>query len=146
MSKSIDKMAEQFTSPEELKAYSEAQYKTILSLNEKLSIAQKEIEQLKAANTKLSQESVIKSTVPDGSQFKVTDEETACVIQIALLKANALERELTMDETKRLEIFVKTLQIIRNKVETKKPEKDTSKMSTEELMAFMNDTPTVKDQ
>lgn len=132
---SIDKMAQQFTSVEELQAYSEAQFKTITALNEKINNLQTELEKVKAENIKLKKEQAIDS-VPADSKFKVSDEETACVIQIALIKSNAMERELTMDETKRLEIYVKTLGLIRGKTPDKPKEKDTSKMSTEELMAY----------
>lgn len=133
---SIDKMAQQFTSLEEMQAYSEAQYKTILSLNDKLNSAQKEIEKLQAEIKRLNVEGAVKSSVSDDSQFKTSDEEATCVIQIAMIKANAMQRELTTDETKRLEVFVKTLSLIRGKVPEAKKEKDTSKMTTEELMAY----------
>lgn len=136
---SIDKMAQQFTSIEELQAYSEAQYKTIVSLNEKLNASQKEIEKLQAEIKKLVLEGAVKNSVPEDSKFKTTDEETTCVIQLAMIKANAMQRELTTDEVKRLEIFVKTLNLIRGKVPDEKKERDTSKMSTEELMAYAED-------
>lgn len=146
MKNSIDKMAEQFTSVEELQAYADAQYKTILDLNEKLNTCRVEIEKLRADNRKLSTQTVVQNTVPDDSKFRTTDEETACVIQIALIKNNALERELTMDEVKRLEILTKTLYMVRGKIEIEKPRKDASKMTTEELLKFMEDEEQSKKQ
>jgi hypothetical protein len=144
--KSIDKMAEQFTSPEELQAYSEAQYKTILNLNEKLNNLQKELETVKAENSKLRNKSVIQeSTVPADSKFKTTDEETACVVQIAILKNHALERELVTDEVKRLEILTKTLHLIRGKVEDPKKEKGASDIPSEDLQKMLNSYTTDKD-
>lgn len=138
----IDKMAEQFNSPEELQAYSEAQYKTILDLNSKLSNATEEIQKLRNENAKLrAEQSVLKasqSLSPD-SAYKVTDEESICIMQLALLKEHSLTRELIMDEVKRVEILCKTLSLIRSKTDNKPKDKDTSKMTTEELMSWAED-------
>lgn len=131
---SIDSMAQQFNSIEELQAYSEAQYKTIITLNEKINGLQTELDKLKMENVELKRSETIKNSTPDGSQFKVTDEEAACVVQIALLKDHAMSRELVTDEVKRLEILVKTLQSIRAKVPEKNPEKDVSNVPSEDLL------------
>lgn len=130
---SIDKMAEQFTSPEELKAYSEAQYKTILKLNEEINKLKENVAVLETENRQLR----MANAKEKGEDFgAVSDEEAACVTQISLIKGNAMTRELTMDEAKRLEIYVKTLQLIRNKEEPakNKAEKDAGKLSTEDLL------------
>lgn len=135
----IDKMAEQFNSPEELQAYSEAQYKTILDLNSKLSNATEEIQKLRNENAKLkAEQTILKASQPVSAEdkYKVTDEESICIMQLALLKEHSLTRELIMDEVKRLEILTKTLNLIRSKGDDKPKAKDTSKMSTEELMAW----------
>jgi hypothetical protein len=136
--KSIDKMAEQFTSPEELKAYSEAQFKTILKLNEEINSLKVECEQLIQENKALKQKTITNEVSGEKNQFEVSNEEATCVVQIALIKNNALERELTMDETKRLEIFVKILQSLRNK---EKPEKgeDVSGLSDDEIKRKMDE-------
>lgn len=137
---SIDKMAEQFTSPEEQKAYSDAQYKTILNLNKQVHDLQLQIDKLNSDKAKLTHE-LSMSKVQDKAEnkYNVTDEETVCVIQIAMLKNLALERELITDEVKRLEIYVKTLGLIRGKSNDAPKEKDTSKMSTEDLLSWMED-------
>lgn len=137
---SIDKMSEKFTSAEELKAYSDAQYKTILNQS-------KEISKLKAENNKLRDEverlakevSVSSAQLAlnpaTKSQFDTSDEETICVVQLAMLKQISLSRELTSDETKRFEIFTKTLKLIRG--QTTEKEEPTKRLSNEELLALM---------
>lgn len=131
MKNSIDKMAEQFTSVEELQAYCDSQYKTILSLNKRISDQEAELNKLREEKVKAAVSQTIEAAGND--QFKVTDEETICVVQLALLKAHSMERELITDEVKRVEVLVKTLLAIRGR-DTKKAEKDTSNMSTEELL------------
>jgi len=137
---SIDKMSAKFTSADELKAYSDAQYKTILNQS-------KEISKLKAENNKLRDDvermakeitvsNAQKSLNPNSSsQFDTSDEETICVVQLAMLKSISLNRELTSDETKRFEIFTKTLKLIRGQVGEK--EEPTKRLSNEELLALM---------
>lgn len=140
--KSLDKMAEQFSSIEELQAYSASQYNNILSLNSKINEQNKVIEKLLTENAQLSIErSVAKANSPkdDLGKFATSDEETACVIQLALLKTNAMQRELTMDETKRLEIFTKTLHLIRGKSPTEKDKEEgqAKTLTNEELQAAL---------
>lgn len=132
--KSIDKMAAQFTSLEELQAYCDAQYKTILTLNNKLQSSEKELEDLRNEIAKLKQEQLLNNAKQSSSnQFATSDEETACVIQIAMLKEHALSRELTMDETKKLDTFVRVLQSIRSK-EVKPKGQELSDLPAEDLM------------
>lgn len=137
--KSIDKMAEQFTSLEELQAYCDSQYKTLLTLNQKINSQNEEIVKLQALNSSLKKDLAISNAGPKPEgQFTTTDEETICVIQIAMLKIVSMERELIMDETKRLEIFVKTLLAIRGR-EVKPTKNTTDGMSTAELLKQYDD-------
>ncbi len=137
---SLDKMVEQFTSVE-VQAYSAAQYNTILSLNTKINELNKQLEVLTEKNKQLNKDLAVAglNEPKDKSQFSVSDEEATCTIQIALIKCNAMDRELTTDEVKRLEIFVKTLQIIKGrdiKEDKSKEEKELAKMSSSELLAY----------
>lgn len=138
----LDKMAEQFSSTEELKAYSEAQYKTILNLNNKINELNKQIEVLIQKNGELVRSTALAETNAKGSdKYIVSDEEATCTIQIAMIKLNAMQRELTTDECKRLEIYVKTLQVIKGrdvKEDKSKQEKELSKMSSAELIEYMD--------
>jgi hypothetical protein len=49
----------------------------------------------------------------------VSDEEAICEIQLRKLQAKAQDRELTLEETKRLEILIKSLYLIREKAQPK---------------------------
>lgn len=132
---SIDKMAEQFTSIEELQAYCDSQYKTLLSLNAKINSQEKEIEKLREDNSNLRRDIAVASAGPKPEgQFTTSDEETTCVIQIAMIKTLALQRELILDEVKRFEILCKTLLSIRGR--EVKPSKDNTKdLSDKDLLA-----------
>lgn len=145
---SLDKMVEQFTSVEELQAYSAAQYNTILSLNTKINELNKQLEILSKKNAELNKDLAISSlgSPKETNKFTVSDEEATCTIQIAMIKRNAMERELTTDEVKRFEILSKVLQMLRGKEvdnNKKKEEKELSKMSSEELLKYMDDS--IKD-
>lgn len=141
--KQLDKMAEQFSSIEELQAYSEAQYKTILNLNSKINELNKQIETLVEKNGVLVTSTALAQTNAKASdKFTVSDEEATCTIQIARIKLNAMQRELNTDEVKRLEIMAKILHMLRGKEvdpDKKKEEKEISKMSSAELLKYMDD-------
>jgi tRNA A37 threonylcarbamoyladenosine modification protein TsaB len=47
--------------------------------------------------------------------IKITNEQAICEIQIEKLRTKSFERELTLEETKRLEILIKSLYTIKEK-------------------------------
>jgi hypothetical protein len=135
----VDKMAESFTTVEELKSYSSAQYKTIVDLNKKLKRAEAELdilrEKLETISIQQNNEGALKKA--DGI-FDITDEETVCLTQLALIRNLSLQRELTTEEAKKFEIFHKVINTIRNK----KPDNKTSlsELSTEDLVKLIDKT------
>lgn len=127
-------MAEQFTSLEELQAYCDSQYKTLLTLNQKINSQEKEIAKLKETNANLQRDIAVSgASRKEEGQFTTSDEETTCVIQLAMIKSTAMQRELIMDEVKRFEILAKTLIAIRGR-EVKKEVLNTDNISTADLM------------
>lgn len=100
---SIDKLVEQYKTFDELKLFCEQQFKQILSLTKK----NRELED------KLAVSKVFEPTnlpVPQGTDLKVLDDaKTISQVQIQMLKQTAFGRELTLEETKKLEIFNKIL-------------------------------------
>jgi cell division septum initiation protein DivIVA len=143
--KTIDRMAAQFTSMEELQAYCDAQYKTIVSLNKKITEYERELESLRSEvaslrsqnSTLTAQQSVVERR--DGnSKFDYSDEETTCLIQLAMIRNNAMQRELSNEETKRFETFAKVLHMIRG-IEQKKEDK-LEEISSEELLKLIDTT------
>lgn len=141
----IDKMAKQFTSLEELQAYCDAQYKTIVSLNKRITENERELEKLreennslKNNNTVLNAQAAVFEKTSLTNQFTVSDEESTCLIQLAMIRQNALQRELSNEETKRFETFAKVLHIIRGTQENKKDKLDN--LSSEDLLKLIDTT------
>lgn len=79
-------------------------------------------------------ESVVAFT--GGAQSIMSEEEIICVEQIRRLKAKSFERELTLDEVKRLDILVKNLRLIRGQSTDAIDHKDYSEVKEAELVAI----------
>lgn len=79
---------------------------------------QKENEDLKAQVAHLKE--LLTSTAPliggDVSIIEVPQEQAICEIQLRMLNEKAQGRELTLEETKRLEILVKSLYLIKERM------------------------------
>lgn len=105
----IKKLIENYKTYEELTFFVESQFKQILNLTKK-------IKELEDQNTKLKTEKKL-AVVPNDApvpgttpNLKVLDDaKTVSQVQLRMLKDIAFERELTLEETKKLEIFNKIL-------------------------------------
>lgn len=133
-----NKILDSFDSVDDIKEYASSQYKVIITQSRKISELERAVETL---NTKLADaekrvavSSVLSIDQPEGT----SDTETTCVIQIAMLKGLAMNRELTLEEVKKLEIFAKTLQMLKGKIPTEsdKKKESGSRLTTEQLMAL----------
>ena len=82
MNDSIDTMLEKYKSIDELKAYSNAQYKTITKLTKRLSELEQEIEGLLAKGYGQTEEVAV--LIPDLNV--VSDEEAICLMELNRLK------------------------------------------------------------
>lgn len=135
---SIDQMADNYVKDErDEKAYMRALNATIVSLNKEINGLKKEIEKLAGENEKLLMENAqLKALNPSSGDFSTTAEETICLVQLEMIKNQAMTRELTLEETKKSEIFLKMLQSIRGKVAQKEEDK-VEKLSNEDLLKFM---------
>jgi hypothetical protein len=121
---SIDKLAEQYASTEDdAKAYQKAQASTIISQTKEINVLRKQREQLEAQIAQLIMENTQFKALNPTTAFDISDEETICVVQIALLKNLAMQRELTLEECKKTEIYCKVLKDIRSKVLPRDEEK-----------------------
>ncbi len=104
----IDKMLEQFKTVEELQAYCNSQFKTIVELSRKVNDLHDENVHLK----KIMDDSI--PVVGDAALRKdlyldVSDGEAICRMQLKLLRDISLERELTKEEAQKVEIYAKVL-------------------------------------
>jgi S-adenosylhomocysteine hydrolase len=137
---SIDKLAKTFSSMEELQIYCDAQFKTIQKLTKQLNDSRKELDEFKEKYIKLkeakpSPEAIKLAGGGELGKLGVTDEEAICVMQLNFLKQIAVVRELTLEESKKVEIYVKTLNTIRNV--PKKIELETKDMSNDQLIKLI---------
>jgi hypothetical protein len=124
---SIDHLADTYASTEsDAKAYQKAQSATIVAQTKEINTLRKQKEQLEKEFEKLTMDYVqLKALNPSAAgQFDISDQETIAVVQLAILKNLAIQRELTLEETKKCEIFTKLLIQLRGS----KPEEKEDKM------------------
>lgn len=72
------------------------------------------VDQLEAENTALKARIAELLTPNPVTKIEVTPEELICVEQIDILRSKSANRELSLDECKRLDLLVKNLRLIRN--------------------------------
>jgi|GEM_PF-2060277 hypothetical protein len=137
---SIDKLVETYSkSEDEQKAYIKAQQTTIINQTKEINALKREIEKLAAENERILLENAQLKALSGGAKgdFSTTAEETICLVQLEMIKNMALTRELTLEETKKSEIFLKMLQSIRGKAAQQSEEEKVEKLSNEDLLKFM---------
>ena len=114
----INILAGEFESYADIKDYCNKQFNTIQQIsqeNQELKQKIEHLEELVQNTTDLKAKEV--------SRIDYTPEQIICQIQIEKLRSKSFERELTLEETKRLEILIKSLYLIK--------EKGTAKVSAE---------------
>lgn len=134
----IDKMAEIYASDEsDAKEYQKAQQSVIITQTRQINELKKKLEEMSGQLEQLTIENTrLKTMNPTAEYDKGNDAEQICLIQLALLNNYSMQRELTLEECKKSEIYTKTLMLIRGKQEKK--EVDTiGTLSNEELMEAM---------
>lgn len=107
-----DSMIAQFKSLEDLQAFAKAQQKTLIDITKKLKVSEDKVKHLE----KLLQ-GTVSVIAPAGSKidFSTNDEESIARQQLYLLKQLSNERELNLEETKRVEIYSKILINLKDK-------------------------------
>jgi regulator of replication initiation timing len=137
---SIDKLADEYSNTDvDQKAYIKAQSSTIISQTKEINSLKRELEKLAKENERLLFENtrLVAVNPEESSKFQSSDEETICVVQLAILKNYAMSRELTMEECKKTEIYVKTLKEIRGKKIMADDGEKVEALSNEELLKLM---------
>lgn len=101
---------QKFKTQKELQEYARAQFLTLLQAN-------KRIEHLETENTHLkSQIEAMKVRSEEKPEIRLqSNEQDLCEIEIKRLKDIALERALTLEETKRMDLLVKNLYLAKGK-------------------------------
>lgn len=135
---SIDKLAEVYSGDEEdAKAYQKAQQAIVITQTRQINELRKKLEDMSGQLEKLTIENTRLKALGNGTEVESgNDAETICLVQLALLNNYSMQRELTLEECKKAEIYTKTLVMIRGKQE--KPEVNSvGSLSNEELLAAM---------
>jgi hypothetical protein len=136
---SMDKMLEQFKDMSSLQKYAEAQYKTILSLSRRVKVLEEENVELKDLLEKSTP--LLNEEKKNFVAYQVeasSDEEMIAKVQLARMKEISMDRELTLEEAKRVEIFTK---ILANKGSNSSIAIQTQKMNSDDLLKMLdNDT------
>ena len=106
-----DKMIDTFKNFEDLSAFARAQQKTLIELTKKNKAYEEEIKHLK----KLLEGAV--PIISDRPQvdFSANDEESIAREQLFLLKQISKDKELTMEEARKVEIYSKILSLTKSK-------------------------------
>ena len=134
-----NKIVDSFKEMDDLKEYSNSQYKTIVVQSKKITELERKVESLEVKLAKSEQANTVSSVLNPNQEDKGSDAETICLIQLALLLGAAKNGELTLEETKKVEIYSKTLQMLRSKDVSNQKKPDTGKaLTNEELMVLMN--------
>lgn len=135
MSQPVDKTVAQYKDFNQLQEFAQAQQTTIISLSKKIQKLEDERDHLKK---------LLESTVPlfnepgkviASGKLLTSAEEAICVMQLDRLRDISLERELTLEETRRVEIFSKVLASVKSK--PKDSDSKAKEMSNEELLALV---------
>lgn len=126
-----DEMANQFNTYAELQVYSAAQHETITKLNAKINQLEeksKHLEKLLTENAIIVGDGEIKDMF-----LKCEDPEAISRTQLKILRDRSMQGELSIEETKRVEIYTKIL----DSVELKRKDRMknvTDSTTTEELL------------
>ena len=131
-------MINSFKDPEQMQALVDSQYKTIIELSQKIQKLEQENKTLKEdAKSKAAftgNSNIIKLPEKEGEIVKLakTDQEVICTMQLFHIKNNALDRELTLEEARKVEIYSKILNTLNSKDDSKDAE--FKKLSDEDLL------------
>jgi ribosomal protein S15P/S13E len=118
---SVDSLVAQYSQPEQLKMLAEAQMSTITNLSKRIQSLEEENRKLKkdlSDNKKVlipDNSLITLNSSNSGTQIAIEDEEQIAIMQIHRLRDMSLERDLTFEEAKKLDIYYKILSSIRNK-------------------------------
>lgn len=94
---------EKFKTQKDLQEYAKAQFITLMQTNKRVSALEKENSSLKS----LLQQ--VQAAPSDVQRIPKTPEQMTCELEIEKLQQSSLQRELDLNEVRKLEILVKTL-------------------------------------
>lgn len=128
----FEKMAKEVKELAELQAYADAQFKTITGQNKTINSLKEQIVALEKLLSHKDLSVPAQANVIQFPNYAISNEEQICIEQIASLRMASGNRELTMEECRKLEVYAKILLSLRNK--EKDIDTTSKKMSTDELL------------
>lgn len=133
----LNNMGLEFKEYAELKQFAEAQQKTILTLSKQIKQKDEEIKHLQ----KLLSDStpVIKDESPLILNTESMDEEAICRMELRKLRECSVERELTLEEAKKVDIYTKLLINLKNKDTKPVKEKEVKELTNEALLSALSE-------
>ena len=123
--KFFDNLTKEFKTIAEYKNFAQAQNETILELSKKIHNLEEEIR-----NQKIEKKEVI------SLDTSISNEEMICLTQLRILNESSRERELTLEEAKKVDIFTKILSQINSQKE-KGTSDEAGLLSSEELLKIV---------
>lgn len=135
----LDKLAETYASDDsDAKEYQKSLQSVIITQTRNINELRKKLEEMSGQLEKLTIENTrLKALGADPTAEIGNDAESICLVQLALINNFSMQRELTLEETKKSEIFTKMLILLRGKQEKK--EVDTvGSLSNEDLMKALS--------
>lgn len=145
MADQFDEMTREFREYAELKAFANSQHKTIVSLSQKNKLLEDEIKHLQsllADQTMILQKpNSSPTTSPITLDTEITDQEIICLEQLKVLKATAFERELTLEECKKVSEYSKILHTLKIRSQEKKESDEFKDKPAAELLRLITNIP-----
>lgn len=132
---SLEKMLDEVKDLAELRVFSEAQQKTIIKLSKKNKELEEEVVHLKKLLENQTPLIETQSQPIVGEKFLTSDQESICRMELNKLKQVSFERELTLEEAKRVDIYSKILNVLENSPKTIKVE--TKSIPSQDLMSLV---------
>ena len=127
MEKKTTEFADKFRTQKELQEYAHSQFLSLMKANKRIEHLEIENRQLKEEITQISaKESIITKSA----------EQELCEIELSKLRDNAKQRELTLEETKRMDLLVKNLYLAIGKPNSLKQAKNKNEVDDEKLIAL----------
>lgn len=142
MSKDIVSVLKDFKEMVELRKFAESQQVLINDLNNKMLSLQKENGDLKLIILETNKDKIISTGMTPGViKIELTPEELIIAQQISRLQNSSEQRELTLEEVKKLDLYIKNYNLIKSQPTTIVGESRNINLPDQQLLDIANSEP-----